>query len=239
MNDRDFALRDEGATDIFIPAVHGVRDAERLLAEERANAATHAMGLVLAVAVTPVLTSRAAAGPAPWAVTTFCAALILVYLASSLHHGARRARVKLAFLVCDHMAIFGLIAASYLPFAALGLPAAAGRSLVDLVLGLAGFGILVQIVSLGRRRRALRRWAVPAMYLLLGWGPVLLYLRPLTHGLPGPVFALLAAGGLVYSAGVVAFMRRSVPYSHAVWHLAVVAGSACHVAAVFLLTGPA
>jgi len=50
---------------------------------------------------------------------------------------------------------------------------------------------------------------------------------------PGAL-ALLGAGGLLYIAGIVFYNSKRVPYSHAVWHLFVVAGSVCHYLAIVL-----
>ena len=65
----------------------------------------------------------------------------------------------------------------------------------------------------------------------MGW-LVLLAIQPVMAALDGWTFGWLLAGGVAYTLGTVFYHRPSMPYSHAVWHLFVVAGSACHYIAV-------
>jgi hemolysin III len=48
----------------------------------------------------------------------------------------------------------------------------------------------------------------------------------------------LAAGGIFYTVGVIFYVMKNVPYTHAVWHLFVLAGSICHFFAVLLYLAP-
>jgi hemolysin III len=64
----------------------------------------------------------------------------------------------------------------------------------------------------------------------MGWC-VVVALDPLLAAVPPGGIALLVAGGLAYSAGVVFYASRR-PYHHAIWHAFVLAGSAFHYAAV-------
>jgi len=63
--------------------------------------------------------------------------------------------------------------------------------------------------------------------------------RPLAAALPGVGLALLLAGGLLYTAGVVFFVWERRPYSHMVWHMFVLGGSACYFLAVLWYAVPA
>jgi hemolysin III len=49
----------------------------------------------------------------------------------------------------------------------------------------------------------------------------------------------LVAGGLCYTAGVAFYLWKTRPYTHAVWHVFVLAGVACHFVAVASVTTPA
>lgn len=50
--------------------------------------------------------------------------------------------------------------------------------------------------------------------------------------------ALLLAGGIAYTVGVIFYKWRSLPYNHAVWHGFVLAGSALHFFAVLFYVVP-
>jgi hemolysin III len=49
---------------------------------------------------------------------------------------------------------------------------------------------------------------------------------------------LLAAGGVIYSLGVIFYVAKRIPYNHAIWHGFVLAGSACHFFAIYLYVDP-
>ena len=53
-------------------------------------------------------------------------------------------------------------------------------------------------------------------------------LKPLLENLSAAGIRWLVAGGLCYTLGAVVYLFKKVPYHHAVWHLMVLAGSACH-----------
>ena len=76
-----------------------------------------------------------------------------------------------------------------------------------------------------------------ALYLGMGWS-ILLALKPLVHSVERGGIALLVAGGLTYTAGIVFYLWRRLPYHHAVWHLFVLAGSICHYFAVLFYVLP-
>jgi Predicted membrane protein, hemolysin III homolog len=115
---------------------------------------------------------------------------------------------------------------SYTPFTLGVLRGAWGWTLFGLVWGLAAVGILHKTI-LGFRFPRLST----LMYLAMGWLAVVA-IGPLAGALPAAGLALLFAGGLCYTVGVVLFVRDTCPHRHALWHVCVVAGSACHYAAV-------
>jgi hemolysin III len=57
--------------------------------------------------------------------------------------------------------------------------------------------------------------------------------------LPAATLAWMVAGGVVYTAGTVFYHSRRIRYAHAIWHLFVIGGSACHFAAVLTQMLPA
>jgi hemolysin III len=201
--------------------------------EEIANAVTHGLGAVLAligVAVLGVLASRHGTVRVVVGCLVFGAALVVLYSASTLYHsvGPARPRAKAILRVIDHSAIFLLIAGTYTPFTLVTLGGPWGWSLFGVVWSLALAGITLR-VYLRRRPTAL----FLALYLAMGWC-IVAAAKPLLAALvPGGV-ALLAAGGVAYSVGVVFYLWHRLPYAHAIWHGFVLAGSAAHFAAVLL-----
>lgn len=198
--------------------------------EEVANSLTHGVGAILAVAGLVVLALSASRGGTARTVVAcmvFGATLVLLYSASTLYHslGHERPRVKAVLRALDHSAIFLLIAGTYTPFTLVSLRGPWGFALFGVVWGLALAGIALR---LGLRRRPPALFV--ALYLAMGWC-VVVAAKPLLAVVPPGGIALLVAGGLAYSLGVV-FYAWQRPYHHAIWHAFVLAGSALHYAAV-------
>ena len=199
------------------------------VAEEIAHAVTHGLGLVLSVAGLVVLVTMASVyGDVRHVVgcAVFGATLVLLYTASTLYHGIGHGPAKLILRKFDHAAIFLLIAGSYTPFALVSLAGPTGLALLATVWGLAALGIALHLL-LPHRARFL---SVP-LQLAMGWLAVVA-LEPLAHALHAEGMALLVAGGLAYTGGVVFYAWNWLPFNHAVWHLFVLAGSACHFSCV-------
>lgn len=205
--------------------------------EELANALTHGIGLLLSIAGLVLMVTYSALRSDAWAVTStaiFGATLVLLYTTSTLYHSFRREDLKRMMRKFDHAAIFLLIAGTYTPFLLISLRGPWGWSLFGVVWGLAAVGVALKFWFTGRFRLL-----STLIYIGMGW-LVIIAFRPLIHSLPAGGLWLLFAGGLCYTGGAVFYLMKRVPYHHAVWHLWVLAGSACHWAAVFgYLTGSA
>ena len=198
---------------------------------ELANALTHGLGALAALAGGAVLVTLAALHGDGWQLVgaiVFAACLLLLYLASTLYHAAERPQLKTRLKVLDHCAIYLLIAGSYTPFTLGVLYGPWGWSLFGLVWGLAAAGVLLKAVG-GIRYPVLST----LLYLGMGW-LALIAIRPLWLHLPLPGLLWLAAGGVAYTVGVAFFAADTrVRYAHFVWHLFVMAGTACHFVAVY------
>lgn len=204
-----------------------IRTASR---EELANAATHAIGLALSLVALPLLVGAAARrGDVAEMVgsSIFAATLIVLYAASIVYHWTPPSRAKEILRIVDHAAIFLLIAGTYTPFMLGVLRGSWGWSLLGIVWGLALVGITGKVL-LGVRFPRIST----LFYLLMGWLAVVA-VRPLAVALPAAGLAWLVAGGLLYTAGVVFYVRDRPRYSHTIWHLFVLGGSACHFVAVW------
>ncbi len=209
-------------------------DRPQTLGEEIANAVSHGLGLMLAVAALPILVVTAVRhgnATSIASVAVFAATAILLYGISMLYHAIPRGRAKAWLLRLDHAAIYVFIAGSYTPFALGVLRDAGGLALFAVVWLLAVAGVSVKLLD--RLKHPL--WST-GLYVGMGW-LALLVAVPLLHRLSGGVLGLLVAGGLAYTAGAVVFLfDNRLRYCHFVWHLFVLAGSVCHFFAALLQT---
>ena len=205
------------------------------LGEEIASSVIHGVGVVLAITGLAVLTALAALRGDAWHVVgcaVFGTTLVLLYTASTLYHSIPLPRAKQVLRVLDHSAIYLLIAGTYTPFCLVTLRGPWGFSLLAVVWSLALFGV-------SSRAALSKRFPVGSVlvYVLLGWA-VVVALNPLVRRLAGGGVALLAAGGVLYTAGIAFYGWRRLPYHHAVWHAFVLAGSVMHFFAVLLYVIP-
>ncbi len=200
------------------------------LGEELANSVSHGLALLAAALAAPFLiaaTARSGTMVNVVGASVFAATMVLVYSASMIYHAVPHPQLKRLFRKIDQGAIFLFIAGSYTPFALGALGGPWGWTLFGLVWSLAAVGVTL---------RALDRMTHPALstgfYLVMGW-LVVIAIDPLMSKIAMPGLLLLAAGGLAYTLGVVFFALDSrLRYGHFVWHLLVVAGTACHFFAV-------
>jgi hemolysin III len=213
------------------PAAKAVTaDRPQTLGEEIANAISHGLGALLAIAALPILVTRAVGhgGAADVAAAVvFAATMILLYGISALYHALPASwaggRVKAWLLRMDHAAIYVFIAGSYTPFTLGVLHTGPGVTLLIAVWAAAAFGVTIKLLN------RLRHPVVStALYLAMGW-VVVFAVGPLVERMPGPGLALLVAGGLSYTLGAFVFLLDNrLRYAHFVWHLFVLGGSVCH-----------
>ena len=203
--------------------------------DERANAASAWLGMALALAGTCWLLPLSILRGDAWqwaSALAFSGALVLMHLASSLYHSAgdpvRKARLK----VLDHCAIYLLIAGTYTPFTLVALRGTAGWALFAAVWALAAVGIVFKLFSTGRFRLF-----STLVYVAMGW-LVLFAIKPVWAALDAWSLGWLFAGGVAYTLGTIFYLRRSLRYSHAIWHLFVIAGGVCHFIAISALVLP-
>jgi hemolysin III len=197
--------------------------------EEVANTVTHGIGLLLSVAGFVVLLVLAILRGTAWhivACSVYGASLICLYTASTLYHAVISPRLKRALKIFDHSAIYLLIAGTYTPFLLLQLRGPWGWSLFGVVWGLAFAGILFKFWFVDHFQHL-----STAVYVLMGW-LVIVAAKPVLAHVPSATLLWLFAGGLFYSTGVIFYVWKRLPYSHAVWHVFVLAGSTCHYFAV-------
>lgn len=195
---------------------------------------THALGVVASIVA--LCWMIVVAGSDPWRLTggaIFGGSLVFLYVSSTLYHAFSGPRTKALLQLLDHAAIYLLIAGSYTPLTLVTLRGPWGWSLLGAVWFLAIAGILVKTCMRSRRDH----WLSTALYLFMGW-LVVVAIGPVVRSLPLPGLLLILLGGVSYSAGVAFFAWERLKYNHAIWHLFVLAGSACHALAVILFILP-
>ena len=198
---------------------------------ERLNAWTHLVGTMLSISGASVLITLAALMGDPWkivCVSIFGATLILLYSASTLYHSLR-GRAKTILRKLDHLSIYLLIAGTYTPFCLVTLRGVWGWTLFGIVWGLALIGMLQEI-----RPRSEARILSLVIYAVMGW-VIVIATGPLLDHLEATGLVLLAAGGLLYTGGIVfyAFDDR-FRHWHGIWHLFVIGGSLLHYLTIAL-----
>ncbi len=199
------------------------------LGEEIANAVSHGLGFLLAVASLPLLVWQAGGAAQVVGACVFSGTMMLLYLVSTLYHALPAGRAKQWFNRFDHAAIFVFIAGSYTPFTLGVLRGAWGWSLFGVVWALAALGVAIKLFNRLRHPG----WST-TLYVAMGW-VVLVAMGPLIERMPADGLAWLVAGGVAYSVGALVYLADSrLRYAHGLWHLFVLAGSACHVMAAWL-----
>ncbi|KZX70145.1 hemolysin III family protein [Vibrio sp. HI00D65] len=204
--------------------------------EERANAITHGLGVVLGVVGLILLLIRAFDHQADTLTITSMAvygsSIILLFLASTLYHSITTEKTKRLLKTLDHCAIYLLIAGSYTPFLLVSLRTPLAMGLMAVIWGIALVGIIMKIAFVYRFKRLSL-----VTYLAMGWlSLIVVYQLAMNIDMGGLV--LLALGGVIYSLGVIFYVAKRIPYNHAIWHLFVLAGCACHFFAIYLYVTP-
>jgi hemolysin III len=200
------------------------------LAELIADGVVHGIGLVFAIGLGTVLIVFAALGtarPELPAIVLYLATLLTVLGVSLAFNISPLNGFKKLMARFDQAAIFLLIAGTYTPFLAVvgGTPAA--QMLMVVVWALALIGVSLKLIV----PEKFGRLAI-VLYLAIGWSGVLVF-QTLATELPAPSFWLIVAGGLTYSVGIVFHLWDRMKFQNVIWHVFVVAGSICHLWAVF------
>ncbi|OPH47306.1 hemolysin D [Paenibacillus ferrarius] len=198
--------------------------------EEKANAISHGVGVLLSIVALIMLIIQASLHGNAWHIVSFSifgTALVVLYTCSTLLHSITKPRLKDIFEILDHSAIYLLIAGSYTPYLLVTLRGPLGWSFFGIIWGLALVGIVLKIFYV-------KRFILISTlcYILMGWLIVIAF-KPLYTHLPLGGIVWLVAGGLLYTFGSIFYVWRRVPYHHAIWHVFVLAGSACHFFSVF------
>ncbi len=209
-------------------APHGVRwnyDRAELWADGVVHAVGVGLGLIAAI-VLIVLASHYAPGSQVVAVAVYAAGLLSMLGISAIYNLLPISRWKWWLRRLDHSAIYLLIAATYTPFIMRMNGSALAVALLIGVWSVAAVGIILKIVLPGR----LDRLSI-ALYLAMGWSGLVVY-DTVIASLPALTLGLVAAGGALYTLGVIFHVWERLRFQNAIWHAFVLLGAACHYTAV-------
>ncbi len=204
--------------------------------EEFANTLTHAFGMVLSIVGLVLLliksTTHNADALTLTSMSIYGTSMIVLFLASTLYHAIPYKRAKRALKTFDHCAIYLLIAGSYTPFLLVSLRTPLAVGLMAVIWGIALFGIVMKLAFVYRFKKLSL-----VTYLAMGWlSLIVIYQLAMNIEVGG--LTLLAAGGVIYSLGVIFYVAKRIPYNHAIWHGFVLAGCACHFFAIYFYVDP-
>ncbi len=201
---------------------------------EPGSAITHYIAMLLSLFAAVPLLVKAEISEIPSAITAmgiFIAAMILLYMASTVYHTVNvKGKVLKLFQKLDHMMIFVLIAGTYTPICILVLGGRTGTFLLALVWGIAIVGMLLKAFWI-----TCPKWFSSIVYIAMGW-VCLLEFPALLEKLSAAAFGWLLAGGIFYTVGGVVYALKLKGFnkvhqyfgSHEIFHLFVMAGSFCH-----------
>jgi hemolysin III len=200
---------------------------------EKLNSISHLVGTVFSlVALGALLALSIPTGDTRTIVgfSVFGLTLVLLYAMSTLYHSFQAPRPKRVFKILDHISIYLLIAGTYTPFMLVAVNSRSGTLILALVWSLALIGTLSEVFLSGRAVKVCQL----LIYLGMGWACTL-DLASLRAALTQTGFAWVAAGGIVYTIGVVFYILdklKWLTHAHGIWHFFVLLGSVCHFIAV-------
>jgi hemolysin III len=194
-----------------------------------ADGVIHVIGITAGLVGAAILVIAAARRGTPLelaALITYSGGLLAMLGCSAAYQLLRSSRRRELLRCFDHTAIFLMIAGTYTPFTLLRLKPMWAILLTGLVWSIATVGIVLRLV-----RPSLFDRVSIGFYLALGWAG-LAAIGPLVPFLQTSTLVLLAAGGLLYTVGVIFHLWERLPFQNAIWHAFVLVAAAAHYAAV-------
>ena len=192
--------------------------------EERLNALSHAIGIVLGI-IGAIVLLDANSEKTPYAtisIVVYSIAVILLFSASTWYHSVKEERLKHKLRVLDHCSIYVLIAGTYTPVALITLLNSSGWTIFYTVWGIAVVGIILKLFFTGRFE-----FVSLVFYMIMGWFIVIDFDNVIDY-VSSLGIQLLMWGGAFYTIGIVFYAVRKIPYNHLIWHFFVLGGAVCH-----------
>jgi hemolysin III len=198
--------------------------------EERINILSHAIGFILSLIAFVFLFIHALVHGGTVYIVSFIVyglSLMVLYAASTLYHSAKNSEKKSRLKIADHSSIYVLIAGSYTPFSLVTLNGNLGWVIFGIIWASALTGIIMKLFFIGSHSIV-----STIMYVLMGW-VVVFAIKPLYHNLPFNGFLWLVAGGIAYTIGAILYSIKGLKFNHALFHVLVLIGSACHFISIY------
>jgi len=198
--------------------------------EEFWNVITHGLGLILSIVALVLLVVYASLDKTVWHIVSFTVygvSLVTLYLASTLYHASKKTKLRLRLNVFDHSAIYILIAGTYTPILLVTLRGYWGWSLFGVIWGLAIIGVVLKLFYTGRFDKL-----STAVYVFMGW-LALIAIYPLIMNMSTPGLISLLVGGILYTIGAIFYLKNSLKFNHAIFHVFVLLGSISHFIMIF------
>lgn len=200
-------------------------DRAELIADGVVHVLGIAFGLIAAIALIVVAAAYATRAEVI-SVSVYVAGLLAMLGLSATYNLWPVSPLKWVLRRFDHSAIYILIAATYTPFLAQMNDRFMATVLLTGVWSVAAIGIALKIFLPGRFDRL-----SIGLYLALGWSGLVAYDK-LVASLPSSTLWFIAAGGLIYSLGVIFHAWERLRFQNAIWHSFVLLAAALHYTAV-------
>jgi len=164
--------------------------------------------------------------------SVYGATLILLHTSSTIYHGATHPEIKSKLRYLDHSTIYLLIAGTYTPILLINLYGVLGWILFGIVWGLFGIGVFLKIRDITPFKNYENY-----LYLTMGWLSIIA-IKPLYDNIDFMGFLLIIFGGLFFTVGIFFYIWDNKKYFHAIWHLFVLFGCACHYFSILFYVIP-
>ena len=158
--------------------------------------------------------------------------LMILHTSSTIYHATTHAKLKKKFRHLDHSSIYLLIAGTYTPIVLINLYGIWGWSLFGVIWGLFFIGIFLKIKDIIPFKNYENY-----LYLTMGWLS-LIAIKPLYNNIDFIGFLLIIFGGIFFTVGVFFYIWDNKKYFHAIWHLFVLFGCACHYFSILFYVIP-
>ncbi len=202
--------------------------------EELANALSHLVGTLLAIAGLVLLVVKAAQTGTGWHIVSsaiFGASMVILYFSSTMTHWLKPGKAKEVFFTLDQIAIFLLIAGTYTPFTLLALHGPLGWVIFGLEWGLAAIGITIKLAKPVQYNKGVNLFYI-LLYAAMGW-MLVIAIVPTFNNVPIMGVLWILIGGLCYTVGIFFYRKARFYQHHLVWHLLVLAGTISHFFAIY------
>jgi hemolysin III len=203
--------------------------------EEKTNVISHAIGFVLSIVALVLLVTHAVVHGNVWHIISFSifgTSLIILFMASAFYHSAKKPTLRNSLRIIDHASIYVLIAGTYTPFTLVTLKGPIGWSIFAISWGLACTGIILKLFLTGKYKLI-----STLMYVFMGW-IIVFAIKPVINNLPTEGLLWLFTGGMAYTIGAIIYSNKKIKFNHAIFHIFVMIGSACHFVSVFFYVLP-